>query len=663
MNSSSGGSHILLFERDQQLAALLTNEFQLVGLECHTARTAVEVFDTIARYPVRLVLVNLAQAAASRREFWVALDTQRRGRGVQVFTFHCTNIAGYGPAVTEDTDEPSQAMLADMDVDGMIGLMNMVNTIRSRITASNTGSLARISSNGNTQVTSESSMASTATMPFPTATSNLRVGGSRYENGKNGTNFMNVPVSQSMQPNMRIPSPAPAPSQPETPRMPTHTPTDKIRSVIYPNQRAWTTPRDNNGSNAQLPTYREPPMPVDGASSSRNGTPASTPIPLPAELSRDSRDERENGSGEMTFPNESGLAQLSRMLQERDASPNSGSPLLEELARGQYGNERPSHEQRETYMPNNTNGQRTHPAVEPTPLSAIGLRASPIQDLPTERTDGGQSERELPSYPNPTVQRNEEPPLRSSSVQASSSTLVSINTPSSHALLTVPPTPKVTQLSSPVLPSEEGTLVHPETNTSHAPETTRGTTAAVLPTEPAQKKDSSHGNEGNLMEQIQAMVVSEAARSAAAETPRAGTDNALLLDIVQSLPPMPSPPPQQALNGRATRSLGSVLLEGHLVPQDRLEVAQNIQRMLRSVDMNYQLGEILLMFKLLTPDQLLAASLVSFGMISAVQIRSLGRIRQELYSIGLEYDLENLLILFRILTSEQLREVRTSWSG
>ena len=141
-------------------------------------------------------------------------------------------------------------------------------------------------------------------------------------------------------------------------------------------------------------------------------------------------------------------------------------------------------------------------------------------------------------------------------------------------------------------------------------------------------------------------------------------DNALLLDIVQSLPPMSSPPqPQvQIHSGRATRSLGSVLLEGHLVPQNRLEVAQNIQRMLRGVDMNYQLGEILLMFKLLTPDQLLAASLVSYGLITTAQISALGRIRQELHAIGLEYDLENLLILFRILTSEQLREVRSNWA-
>src|SRR5260221_6911710 len=133
MNVNSGGPHILLFERDQQLTTLLTSEFQLAGYECHTARTAVEVFDAIARYPIRLVLVNLAQAAAARREFWVALDTQRRGRGVQVLTFQCFNLAGYG---SQDPDERSQPMLADMQVDGMLGLLNLVEAVRNRVPGS-----------------------------------------------------------------------------------------------------------------------------------------------------------------------------------------------------------------------------------------------------------------------------------------------------------------------------------------------------------------------------------------------------------------------------------------------------------------------------------------------------------------------------------------------
>src|SRR5437764_15340177 len=127
MNINTGTPHILLFERDQQLVSLLTNELQQVGYECHTARTAVEVFDAVARYPVRLILVNLAQAAAARREFWVALDTQRRSSGLLVLTFYCANLAGYGP---RDPDEYNSTTLADMEVDGMIGLMNLVDAVR-----------------------------------------------------------------------------------------------------------------------------------------------------------------------------------------------------------------------------------------------------------------------------------------------------------------------------------------------------------------------------------------------------------------------------------------------------------------------------------------------------------------------------------------------------
>src|SRR5712692_3438313 len=146
MNVNSGGPHILLFERNQQLTGLLMSEFQLAGYECHAARTAVEVFDAIARFPIRLVLVNLAQAAANRREFWVALDAQRRGRGVQVFTFRCMNLAGYGP---DDPDERSRAVLTDMEVDGMLGVMNLVDAVRSRIPGSITGSFTRLNAQSN----------------------------------------------------------------------------------------------------------------------------------------------------------------------------------------------------------------------------------------------------------------------------------------------------------------------------------------------------------------------------------------------------------------------------------------------------------------------------------------------------------------------------------
>jgi hypothetical protein len=275
--------------------------------------------------------------------------------------------------------------------------------------------------------------------------------------------------------------------------------------------------------------------------------------------------------------------------------------------------------------------------VESRPIADLDMRPSPIDDLPIERV----SPRPAPPQPPARTYDDDVP---------------AITTP----LPAVHPTP--------VQPSVPASSRQPEPVQQ----------AAAQAREEARVDTASSRQEQVEAEPekpVERVPVDQSVESPTGQHRRINppsTSEEVLLDIVQSLPPvaaLPTPPsvsvPPQTpvLNGRATRSLGNVLLEGHLVPQHRLEVAQNIQRMLRGVDMNYQLGEILLMFKLLTPDQLLAASLVSYGLISASQISGLGRIRQELHLMGLEYDLESLLILFRILTPEQLREVRASWSS
>jgi hypothetical protein len=554
MNINSGGPHILLFERDQQLTTLLASEFQLAGYECHPARTAVEVFDAIARNPIRLVLVNLAQPAASRREFWVALDTQRRGRGVQVLTFRCMNIAGYG---ADDPDDTPRTVLTDIEVDGMMGIMNLIDAVRARIPGPITGSFSQIAAAAGARP-QDSATQNTASLATP-PTSNSTSGGTVTPTG---TNRMGNPVSSF---------------------------TDKIRAVIYP--------------------------------SSRNFSPA--PENPPKTTTRQEQ--------------ESGLAQLSRMVHESHVIETDDSSDLKTLKRPTTplakAVEQPAQSQVGHIHSNAINTYTESAVLQQTQLadansiSAFPLRASPIRDIPIEREQ---------DYRN---------------IYAGTHSLQPENGVSEAA--TVSP-------SSPVSLSALRTTTAPQEETSPG------------------KIGAQRVEEGDHT----ALAGEDAIASALAEIPRSSLKNTLnqspstdatsddmLLDIVQSLPPMASLPTPQAqpstpvLSGRATRSLGSVLLDGHLVPQHRLEVAQHIQRMLRGVDMNYQLGEILLMFKLLTPDQLLAASLVSYGLISAAQISALGRIRQELHAIGLEYDLESLLVLFRILTPEQLREVRASWIG
>src|ERR1700676_3005219 len=258
MNVNSGGPHILLFEGEQQLTGLLISEFQLAGYECHTARTAVEVFDAIARFPIRLVMVNLAQAAASRREFWVALDAQRRGRGVQVFTFRCMNLAGYGP---DDPDERSRAVLTDMEVDGMLGVMKLVDAVRARIPGSITGTVSFARLNSQTQ-------SSTNGQDAPRLESVERSNRQAPDNTHPAqvTSQPTAAMSALMSSNASGPSAPASPSQSEpgiAPRsgMPAPTFTDKIRAVIYPGNRSYSpSPEVNWAPHAALPTVPPPPQ-------------------------------------------------------------------------------------------------------------------------------------------------------------------------------------------------------------------------------------------------------------------------------------------------------------------------------------------------------------------------------------------------------------------
>ncbi len=623
MNINSGGPHILLFERDQQLTTLLASEFQLAGYECHPARTAVEVFDAIARNPIRLVLVNLAQPAASRREFWVALDTQRRGRGVQVLTFRCMNIAGYG---SDDAEDTSRTVLTDIEVDGMVGIMNLVDAVRSRVPGPITGSFSQIAAasganvhDSTKQATASLSMRSTnpslATPPNSNTTSAGTVKPA-------GTNRVGNPASGF---------------------------TDKIRAVIYPSSRNFSPgPETNRVSNnpqnqvstqQAISTQNRSFRPEEMQNSREHSSQLlNTVVEIQRQESKNISSIPENSSRvEVQQEQESGLAQLSRMVHESIPTETDDFTDLNMLKRPTSPLAETGEQQSKSGMDQAHNNivstQTQSPVLQQTQLadantiSALPLRASPIEDIPIEREQ---------EYRNTYTGTKA---LQPENVASEAST-VSTSLP--------------------------GSLSIPRMNAAPQEEKSPGMI------------DLQKVEEGDYNTQAK----EDAIASALAEIPRLSlkktqnqspstdaTSDDMLLDIVQSLPPMTSLPTPQiqpgtpVLSGRATRSLGSVLLEGHLVPQHRLEVAQHIQRMLRGVDMNYQLGEILLMFKLLTPDQLLAASLVSYGLISTAQISALGRIRQELHSIGLEYDLESLLILFRILTPEQLREVRASWIG
>lgn len=769
INTSTGGPHLLLFERDQQFATLLTSELQLAGYTNHIARTAVEVFDAISRYPIRLVLVDLAQAAAARREFWVALDSQRRDRKVQVLTFVCTNLAGYGP---RDPDDHIQTTNIDMEIDGMLGLMSLVDAVRVRVPSAtidtNTQPRMQRFSVQQTQTAPQPSMqmplnANTGSFPIqiPSDTGMRpaihRSGAQPLPQTPAGTPLGQAPTTAQAFINQN-PQPSPATglsgsSQPSY--------SEKIRAVLYPNQR-WSA---QDGDNLAPPYEMK-----DTTNASMPAMQAAPPF-QPANANNEPTMLQRLASGHLPHPensqNESGLAQLSRLVQgfrsvsapkeetpayipptqqqpaaqwppaptqqqpatQWPASPTQQQsatqwppvPTQQQSASPQWASaaapptqwsrinapahtpqapgERlePAHNQSQLNNPMGTrmnppytpgesvetnnirpglSGNNIHPTPELTRDKEMGqnqvhtystfvipttrtsqddkigaqpLRASPIQDMPLERTISGPAVPEISRRPDVLSRSNYAQQIVPPPAQSSISHLASIATPMPpmNQATMAPPTPAPTPE---VAIAEQQPDVHNELFQDEP-------SSAVNEKDKTNQKAIAYEEE-KPVEQIK--LPEDLAESMT-------TNNAVLLDIVQSLPPMPALGEQQpqsiqaqALNGRATRSLNKVLLDGHLVPQDRLDVAQNIQRMLRGVDLNYQLGEILLMFKLLTPDQLLAASLVSYGLITTTQISALGRIRQELYAIGLEYDLENLLIVFRILTTEQLREARSS---
>lgn len=411
------------------------------------------------------------------------------------------------------------------------------------------------------------------------------------------------------------------------------------------------------GPNREQPSLQETGWSM--RSSQNAGITTNTVYSAPAAdvpVNRQAQEPATQPTREAAYPDESSLAQLSRMVQEQR------SPAQE-----------PGPEQVSRFQEDTMRQQSVYPADAPS-ISTKNLRASPIQDMPIDRIPGPGGQSGMPSYAG--VRRYDESTPNNYAQPSASPPLMSIATPVSPAQAQSVQQTTVNPPAVPMsTPQQEAAASQNRSDVRYNnPQfTVRELSSEPLIEEKSREKQRSIKDEQSFerigtrsVEQAQAQThVFEVEDDMVFSESQPGVpDNALLLDIVQSLPPMSSPPPPpqvQVHNGRATRSLGSVLLEGHLVPQSRLEVAQNIQRMLRGVDMNYQLGEILLMFKLLTPDQLLAASLVSYGLITTAQISALGRIRQELHAIGLEYDLENLLILFRILTSEQLREVRSNW--
>jgi hypothetical protein len=119
-----------------------------------------------------------------------------------------------------------------------------------------------------------------------------------------------------------------------------------------------------------------------------------------------------------------------------------------------------------------------------------------------------------------------------------------------------------------------------------------------------------------------------------------------------------APAPESVPLSQSEKALSDVLIEGALLSRQTLDMLKGVRKMLRASNMQANIGELAMMFKFLTADQLLAALLVSRELVSPQQIAALGRKKQELAEQGRDIDLEKLLEMYHFVPREQLDDIR-----
>ena len=495
---------VVLFERDDSIAVPLLSQLRLAGYDVRAARTPVELFDVTGKHQVALVLVDMGSATAGRREFWIALDAQRRGRTMQVMTFRYTQ-----PGSIVDTDfEPTARAIADVEVRGAHEFQRVIDGVRHRVPLQ--GALP---------------------------------GG------------WNAPSQQAPGPAGGIP-PIGATLGIPSPFMPGGSPV--VQPLAYPEHSY------GDGSPNPFSYGHEPP----GWNGRGNGgaPPASAGQPT----WRHNGDVRPLYTG-MPQPEMPGNSPFDYPAGANPfAEPAMQSPFAAPLTVNPFANDTPA-----AYPP-------TYASFEQPVRNPYGMGAPHSADFYQAEAD--------------------------------------------HAAISdvwIPPDDAPIDMPSPNGYSDyqngRSYQIEPEAyqQTAHAA--------------------AAHEYSGDVGQRDTAR---QAAPSYATPTQ---------LPAVQVSP--------------AERALGSVLVEGALLSPQKLEALKGVQQLLASVDMQFRLGELALLFKFLSPDQLLAALLVSRGMVSPQQIAGLGRVKQELAASGMDYDLETLLATFHILPRERLRSLRAELGG
>lgn len=689
----SGGAGVplvVLFERDDAVAVPLLTQLRLAGYDVRAARTPVELFDTLRKHAVALILVDLGSAAVSRREFWVALDAQRRGRAIQVVTFR----TGVGPRLSEPDLELSARALADVDLRGARDYTRIVETVRQRVPLIGVGvaeSPFIPPLGGGAGYAAPSYAAPGNGVPGYGAPN---YGAPGYAAPGYGTPGVPSGYGAAGQPSMAFGQGAQGNAAggiaglPGLGGLPTASPFPMAGIPGYPISTQPSGAPGQNGANGMAgfagaarmapspfaqPTAANPfagpvsPPPLGAPAFGQNSMPATPPPGMPGPASSpfaqpySTNPFGSNPSGSNPFgSNPTGGAPWGSSpggSNPWDSNPSGGSPFgsnafgsnpsgtnLGNIFGGPSSTSRASGAWAPSSRPGT--GAPFDPVAAETALRAAyglggppalgGLGGGPLGGAVAGALGGPLRGRDASAMAT-AAPASESEPVQDAWMP-----------PGGEELIGTAPLPdRFNEGRGLGLDRPQG---------GGYQESWPGASLASRPTEaPLPLTDAALNgavlNSAALNDLLKGIGPRD--NSAHGASLRAAREETLPIAI-----PEGELSPTGPLDGQEERALGTVLVEGALLTPRKLEALQGIRRMLGTIGVKAKLGELALHFHLLSPDQLLAALLVSRHLVTPQQIAGLGRVKQEMAASGMDYDLEALLIMFGILPAEELSQLR-----
>lgn len=592
-DASATAPLITLFERDDAIAVPLLSQLRMAGYDVRSARTPVELFDILAKNLVTLVLVDLGSAAAGRREFWVALDSHRKGRVTQALTFRYI-----APANDFDLDfEPSSRAIADVEVHGAHEFQRIIEAVRQRAPLHGPAPSLSVSYTSDGAIQPLGAALGIASPPYgpyssPSAPSSQRqmMGQMAGDYGYGGAPFGGFAPAQS--------------------------------SSFAAHAATTPFPPGAFGS-SPLPYGQPTPVPPAPFASSPFAAPASVnpfgvgSAPSPFAQPYDSNPFSHGLTS--PAPPSSPFAQTSH-----NGNPFSPMPQSEPSAppwgmgSGGYLADTPDFMNWQTPQPG--------PVSFGSEPGARSPFASPSQMAITHRPASSQA---------PVFQDAWTPPETDTDMETTALTEDAFQ-------------PRVAEWSP---PAWQGPAADAWAATSQ-PLGASSQPDYGMRERPWDAPRVQSGGLGHVAPQSDPLSYDYDSPS------DFSVSTAALASPVASQPKGNLPPDLSETFTPTETALGSVLIEGSLLTPDKLETLRGIKEMLAGVNQPRKLGELAIMFKFLSADQLLAALLVSRGLLTTQQISSLGRQKQEMAARGVNHDLATLLVTQNLLSAQQVRALR-----